>query len=267
MLAIKHTVSSFLPFFPNSKHLRIMTDNSTSVSYISKQRGTHSPMCNKLTVKVWGICIQHLSHLSAAHIPGKHNVLADLASRKFQDSAEWMISRSMSVSWHSQYVYIFSPFSMIWPALKKSAERMSKNIDHSTQMDYTTVVPSSPPASSSTTQRDKQHTTSTSENEEDPPPQPQGQASSSSMLQRHQRAKEFSEQATNILSAAWRKNTKSKDEGAIKSYVSFCHEREADPYNSNDTIVIEFLTQEFERGMSSSAINGMITVIKKIKNS
>ena len=128
MLAIKHTVSSFLPFFPNSKHLRIMTDNSTSVSYISKQRGTHSPMCNKLTVKVWGICIQHLSHLSAAHIPGKHNVLADLASRKFQDSAEWMISRSMSVSWHSQYVYIFSPFSMIWPALKeKCRENVKKH--------------------------------------------------------------------------------------------------------------------------------------------
>ena len=92
MLAIKHTVSSFLPFFPNSKHLRIVTDNSASVSYISKQRGTHSPMCNKLTIEVWEICIQHLSHLSAAHIPGKHNVLADLASRKFRDSAEWMIS-------------------------------------------------------------------------------------------------------------------------------------------------------------------------------
>ena len=47
--------------------------------------------------------------------------------------------------------------------------------------------------------------------------------------------------------------------------VSFCHERKADPYNSNDTIV-EFFTQEFERGMSSFAINGMVTVIKKINS-
>ena len=61
-----------------------MTDNSTSVSYINKQGGA--------TIEVWEICIQHLSYLSAAHIPGKHNVIADLASRKFQDSAEWMIS-------------------------------------------------------------------------------------------------------------------------------------------------------------------------------
>ena len=81
MLAIKHAVSSFLALFPNTKHLRILTDNSTSVSYINKQGGT----------EVWETCIQHLSHLSAAHIPGKHNVIADLASHKFQDSAEWMI--------------------------------------------------------------------------------------------------------------------------------------------------------------------------------
>ena len=75
LLAIKHAVSSFLPLLTNTKHLRIMTDNSTSVSYINKQGGTHSPTCNKLTIEVWEICIQHLSHLSGAHIPGKHNVI------------------------------------------------------------------------------------------------------------------------------------------------------------------------------------------------
>ena len=36
--------------------------------------------------------------------------------------------------------------------------------------------------------------------------------------------------------------------------------------NSNDNIVIEFLTQESERGMSSFAINGMITALKRINN-
>ena len=97
LLAIKHAVSSFLPLFPNMKHLRIMTDNSTSVSYINKQGGAHSPMCNKLTIEVWEICIQQLLHLSAAHIPGKHNVIVDLASRNFQDSAEWIISTDIFI--------------------------------------------------------------------------------------------------------------------------------------------------------------------------
>ena len=119
------------------------------MSYINKQGGTHSPMCNRLTIEIWEICIKHLSHSPAVHIPGMHNVIADLTSHKFQDSAEWMISTgifdklcsifgisdiylfvsrlnkqlehyaswlpdpgsciidAMSVSWHSQYVYIF----------------------------------------------------------------------------------------------------------------------------------------------------------------
>ena len=128
------------------------------------------------------------------------------------------------------------------------------------------MVPFPPPACSSATQRDKQQTTNTYRNEEDTHPQPEVKASSSSMLQLHQRAKDFSDRATNILSATWKKKTKSKYESEIKRYVSFCHEREADPYNSNDTIVIEFLTQEHERGMPSSAINGMITAVKKVNS-
>ena len=98
---------------------------------------------------------------------------------------------------------------------------MSKGIDHSTQMDYTTMVPSSCSACSSTTQRDKQHTTNTSGNEEDPPCQPQVKASSGSMLQRHHRAKEFSEQATNVLSAAWRKIPKVSMKGQSKDMSVF----------------------------------------------
>ena len=116
---------------------------------ISKE-GTHSPIWNKLTIEVWEICIQHLSHLSAAHIPGKHNVIAELhvnfrillngwfpdifdrlcsvfvtdrfASRlnkQLEHYASWLpdpgccIIDAMSVLRHSQYVYIFPPFSMI----------------------------------------------------------------------------------------------------------------------------------------------------------
>ena len=64
------------------------------------------------------------------------------------------------------------------------------------------------------------------------------------MLQQHQRAKVLSEQSSNILSVTWKKNIKSKYKGAIKRHTSFCQKREADTYNSNDTIVIELLTQE-----------------------
>ena len=53
---------------------------------------SYSPVYSKLAIEICEICIKHLPHLSAAHIPGKHNVAANWACCKFQDSAEWMIS-------------------------------------------------------------------------------------------------------------------------------------------------------------------------------
>ena len=50
----------------------------------------------KLTIEIWEICIKHFSHLSAAHIPSKHNLIADLVSRNYEDSAEWMIFHAPS---------------------------------------------------------------------------------------------------------------------------------------------------------------------------
>ena len=44
LLAIRHAVFSFLSLFLSTKHHKIMTDNGTSVSYINKQGGAHSPI-------------------------------------------------------------------------------------------------------------------------------------------------------------------------------------------------------------------------------
>ena len=65
LFAIRQAVFRFLPLIPVTKHLRIMTDNSTSVSCINEQGVTHLPMCNNLTIKIWEICIKHFSYLSA----------------------------------------------------------------------------------------------------------------------------------------------------------------------------------------------------------
>ena len=59
----------------------ISTDNTTVVSYINKQGGTHSP---DLCVQVWKIllwCLKHHIVIRVRHIPGKFNVLADRLSR------------------------------------------------------------------------------------------------------------------------------------------------------------------------------------------
>ena len=114
------------------------------------------------------IFIKRGVYISTAHIPGKGNIIADLASREFQDSHEWMLSLEvfqylvelfqipdinmfasrlnkqlpkyaswmpdpesyiidcMSTSWENTYIYAFSPFSMIWPTIKKIEKEVEK---------------------------------------------------------------------------------------------------------------------------------------------
>ena len=40
---------------------------------------------NDLAFQIWQICITYNAYLSSAHIPGAHNLLADIASREFHD--------------------------------------------------------------------------------------------------------------------------------------------------------------------------------------
>ena len=93
--AIKLAILSYVPLYQKCKHVRIMSDNTSAIAYVNKQGGTHSMIQNDLAVQIWEYVMENNIHISAAHIPGKHNVLADEASRKFQDAAEWMIDTKM----------------------------------------------------------------------------------------------------------------------------------------------------------------------------
>ena len=59
----------------------ISMDNTTVVSYINKQGGTHSP---NLCIEVWKSlrwCLEYDVIIRVRHIPGKFNILADCLSR------------------------------------------------------------------------------------------------------------------------------------------------------------------------------------------
>ena len=76
-------------------HVRVMVDNSTAVAYINAMGGMKSTLCNEIAKKIWFWCIERGLWLSACHIPGKSNVQADTASRKFNDRTEWMLDREV----------------------------------------------------------------------------------------------------------------------------------------------------------------------------
>ena len=76
MMAIQLALKQAITFIHHSC-IMISTDNTTVVSYINKQGGTHSP---NLCVEVWEIlnwCLEHDMVIRVRHIPGKFNILAD----------------------------------------------------------------------------------------------------------------------------------------------------------------------------------------------
>ena len=72
-----------------NKHVRLMSDSSTTVHCINNQGSTKSPECHQVARDIWFWCIERDIWISAAHIPGTLNFLADEASRQFNDDLEW----------------------------------------------------------------------------------------------------------------------------------------------------------------------------------
>ena len=84
MLAIWFALKSFTVKILN-KHVKILSDNSTAVSYINNMGGCKSQDCNKIAKVIWNWCIKNGIWISCAHIAGKSNVEADFLSRNFND--------------------------------------------------------------------------------------------------------------------------------------------------------------------------------------
>jgi hypothetical protein len=58
-------------------HIRLMIDNTSAVGIINNMGTSHSPICNILAHQVWSWCIERQIWISAAHIPGRDNFIAD----------------------------------------------------------------------------------------------------------------------------------------------------------------------------------------------
>ena len=61
------------------------SNKNISRSFLNKQGGIKSLYSNETAKRIWEFYIHKNTHISALHIPGKHNILAD------HDSAEWIL--------------------------------------------------------------------------------------------------------------------------------------------------------------------------------
>ena len=74
---------------------------------------------NNVTTEIWEICIKRGAYISAAHVPGKENLIADLAPREFQDSHEWVLSLEV-------FKYLVELFQI--PDIDMFASRLNKQL-------------------------------------------------------------------------------------------------------------------------------------------
>ena len=77
------------------KHVRIMCDNTTAISYINNMGGIQSSGCDSLSRDIWLYCHTRGLWISAAFIPGKDNKVADEKSRNINLGTEWMLNTNI----------------------------------------------------------------------------------------------------------------------------------------------------------------------------
>lgn len=119
IMAIYLAIKSFLHII-KGKHIKILTDNSTAVSYISNMGGTKAKDCNQLSKEIWLFCISNKIWLTCTHIAGKDNIQADRKSRIFEDQLEWSLDKN-----------VFSQLKKAWgkPSIDLFASRLNNQVE------------------------------------------------------------------------------------------------------------------------------------------
>ena len=70
----------------------LQMDNMSALTYINKRGGTQSPSLTILAKECWTWYMDRRITLTAQHLPGKQNVIADEESRIIKDRWDWMLN-------------------------------------------------------------------------------------------------------------------------------------------------------------------------------
>ena len=82
--------------------------------------GSKSPICNSIAKATWLRCIDKNIGISAEHLPGSENVVADKESRVFNDFTEWMLNKDV----FSELIKIHNS-----PDIDLFASRLNKQVE------------------------------------------------------------------------------------------------------------------------------------------
>ena len=90
LLAVLHCLRNLCRECKNCT-IQVMTDNTTTMSYINNMGGKIRP-CNNITRQIWNWAILKNIWLISSYIPGKLNTEADQLSRVLNETTEWSLN-------------------------------------------------------------------------------------------------------------------------------------------------------------------------------
>ena len=110
--AVALALQAFLPQ-AKGRHIRLQMDNTTVACYLNKQGGARSTTLSARAEELLLWCANQSISLSARHIPGKLNILADALSRPHSIlHTEWTLDRRILApvweSWFRPHVDLFA---------------------------------------------------------------------------------------------------------------------------------------------------------------
>ena len=83
--------------------VQLFLDNSTAVAYVNKCGGTHSRQLSTIDAKIVEWCEFRKIELTASHIPGVLNSVADAESRSILDASDWVLLserfKDLQITW------------------------------------------------------------------------------------------------------------------------------------------------------------------------
>ena len=101
-------------------HIKILSDNTTVVHYMSNMGSCRSVDCDKSTKSIWDWAIKKRLWLSSAHIRGKLNREADEESRKTGLTVEWKLNKTI---FHNMLEYF-----QYYPEINLFASRLNAQL-------------------------------------------------------------------------------------------------------------------------------------------
>lgn len=101
------------------QHLQIMSDNSPAMVDLNKQGGTSSAGLQRIAAGIFAWVEETLGSISAHHLKGTQNLLADFLSRVRMDSQNWPLN---------QVVFREAVEAWGWPEVDLFASNLNKKV-------------------------------------------------------------------------------------------------------------------------------------------